>query len=75
VTTVAFNSPVTYNGVKYPEWALVVGWFAALASMICIPIGIIYTLAKSRGTLYQVRILEISFCSASSVYKKVVPCR
>lgn len=53
VTTVAFNSPVTYNGLKYPQWALIVGWFAALASMICIPIGVVHTLAKSRGTLHQ----------------------
>ncbi|XP_021918197.1 sodium- and chloride-dependent glycine transporter 1-like isoform X2 [Zootermopsis nevadensis] len=53
MTTVAFNSPVTYNGKRYPEWAHALGWIAALASMICIPIGIILMLAISRGTLYQ----------------------
>jgi hypothetical protein len=73
---VAFNTPVTYNGQKYPEWALIVGWFAALASMLCIPIGVVHTLAKSRGTLYQVCILEItcSGYSASTILGKNLSC-
>jgi hypothetical protein len=45
-----------YNGKTYPDWAIAVGWFSALSSMICIPIGIIYTLKKSQGTLYEVSI-------------------
>ncbi|GFG29024.1 hypothetical protein Cfor_02059 [Coptotermes formosanus] len=56
VTTIAFNSPVMYNGKTYPDWAIAMGWFSALSSMICIPIGIIYTLTKSQGTLYEVSI-------------------
>jgi hypothetical protein len=75
VATVAFNTPVTYNGLKYPEWALIVGWFAALTSMLCIPIGAVHTLAKSRGTLHQVCIFKItcSACSASTIHGKILP--
>jgi hypothetical protein len=60
MTTVVFNSPVTYNGKRYPDWANALGWIAALASMICIPIGIIHRLAVSHGTLCQVCIFEIT---------------
>jgi uncharacterized membrane protein (DUF2068 family) len=68
MTTVAFNSPVTYNGQKYPDWAIVMGWFAALSSMICIPIGIIHTLVTTHGTLYQVSIPEINLFSVLKIY-------
>lgn len=71
MTTVAFNSPVTYNGQRYPDWAHALGWIAALTSMICIPIGIIHTLSVSRGTLYQVCIPEIT----SIIYWNVCSCR
>jgi hypothetical protein len=33
-----------------------VGWFSALISMICIPIGVIYTIKQSKGTLIEVSI-------------------
>ncbi|PSN53224.1 Sodium- and chloride-dependent glycine transporter 1 [Blattella germanica] len=53
VTTIAFNTPVTYNTQAYPYWAIIVGWFSAVLSMIWIPICIIYRLAKSKGTFLQ----------------------
>lgn len=40
----------------YPDWAIAVGWFSAMSSMICIPIGVIYTLKQSQGALYEVSI-------------------
>ncbi|XP_069698614.1 sodium- and chloride-dependent glycine transporter 1 isoform X2 [Periplaneta americana] len=53
ITTVAFNTPVTYNGKSYPDWALALGWFSAIISMLCIPMGVVVMTARSRGSLYQ----------------------
>jgi len=37
-----FYSPVTYNGMRYPGWAEVVGWLSLLMSVACIPITAVY---------------------------------
>lgn len=54
----------------YPDWAIAVGWFSSLISMICIPIGIIYTLKQSKGTLYEVSI-QIHMISQEMVCSSV----
>ncbi|KAJ9580326.1 hypothetical protein L9F63_004019, partial [Diploptera punctata] len=53
VTTIAFNTTVTYNRKAYPYWALIVGWFTAVLSMMWIPIYIIYKLLQSKGTFSE----------------------
>ncbi|XP_058803162.1 sodium- and chloride-dependent glycine transporter 1-like isoform X1 [Phymastichus coffea] len=53
VTTVLFNTRITYNGVDYPEWAVAVGWCSCLVSMLCIPGYIICYLVFGKGTLAE----------------------
>ncbi|XP_063230449.1 sodium- and chloride-dependent glycine transporter 1 [Bacillus rossius redtenbacheri] len=53
MTTILYNTPVTYNGMEYPTWALAVGWISAGASMIWIPIYVVYSLASTPGTFVQ----------------------
>lgn len=44
VTTILFNTRITYNGVDYPEWAVAIGWCSCLVSMLCIPGYVIFYL-------------------------------
>ena len=54
------HEPVTYNGVQYPGWAIVVGWLMALVSIAAIPVvGTVMVLQK-KGTLSEVRRLSCS---------------
>lgn len=53
-TTIVYNTEVTYNGVRYPRWAIILGWASCFASMICIPGYAIYELARTRGTITEV---------------------
>jgi hypothetical protein len=49
--------PLTYNRTyQYPQWAIGLGLFMAIASMICIPLYFIVKLACASGTLRMVRI-------------------
>nr|CAD7415752.1 unnamed protein product [Timema cristinae] len=49
MTTIVFNTPVTYNRVVYPIWAITLGWLSAVLSMMFIPGYIVYKLATSSG--------------------------
>ncbi|CAB1347387.1 unnamed protein product, partial [Coregonus sp. 'balchen'] len=56
IATFAFSlikyTPLKYNNeYVYPWWGYVIGWLLALASMVCIPLWIIYKLATTEGTL------------------------
>uniref|UniRef100_H2ZDJ2 Transporter n=1 Tax=Ciona savignyi TaxID=51511 RepID=H2ZDJ2_CIOSA len=44
VAHLCFYSPVTYNKIAYPSWAEVVGWMAAMFSIMMIPGWAIYQL-------------------------------
>ncbi|XP_053672297.1 sodium- and chloride-dependent glycine transporter 1 [Anopheles nili] len=57
ITTIAYNTEVSYNGQKYPRWAIAVGWASCLSSMLCIPAFIIYKLACSEGS-FKKRLTE-----------------
>ncbi|XP_014238805.1 sodium- and chloride-dependent glycine transporter 1-like [Trichogramma pretiosum] len=37
ITTIVFNTRITYNGMPYPAWAVGVGWCSCLVSILCIP--------------------------------------
>ncbi|KAJ8371897.1 hypothetical protein AAFF_G00298890 [Aldrovandia affinis] len=46
--------PLTYNKVyQYPDWAIGLGWFLALASMICIPMVVVIKIIQSDGPLIE----------------------
>ncbi|KAF7993648.1 hypothetical protein HCN44_010243 [Aphidius gifuensis] len=53
ITTIIFNTRITYNGVQYPDWAVGIGWCSALVSMLCIPGYALYFLIKKKGTLRE----------------------
>lgn len=46
--------PLTYNKVyEYPDWAIGLGWFLALSSMICIPMVMVIKILQSEGPLIE----------------------
>lgn len=51
ITTIVFNTRVSYNGIDYPDWAIGIGWCSCLISMLCIPAYMIYYLFSKKGSL------------------------
>lgn len=48
--------PLKYNNVyTYPDWGYGIGWFMAMSSMVCIPLGIIWMIWKTPGTFTEVK--------------------
>uniref|UniRef100_A0A3Q4BE31 Transporter n=1 Tax=Mola mola TaxID=94237 RepID=A0A3Q4BE31_MOLML len=46
--------PLTYNTVyTYPWWGEMFGWALALASMLCIPLTVLYKLLRGKGSLRE----------------------
>ena len=47
---------LTYNRTyKYPTWALGLGWFLSLSSLVCIPLYAIVAFLKTKGSFKNVR--------------------
>lgn len=47
--------PLKYNNVyTYPDWGYGIGWFMAMSSMVCIPLGMIWMIWKTPGTFSEV---------------------
>ncbi|XP_065054317.1 sodium- and chloride-dependent GABA transporter 1-like [Rhopilema esculentum] len=64
---------VSYNTTyKYPAWAEILGWFLAVASMICIPLGFIAALLGGKGPL-QERLFKI--CKPNEVVMREIEVR
>ncbi|KAJ8673949.1 hypothetical protein QAD02_005211 [Eretmocerus hayati] len=53
VTTIFFNTRLSYNGIDYPDWAIALGWCSCLISMICIPAYAAFFLLSREGTLEE----------------------
>ncbi|XP_050077426.1 sodium-dependent proline transporter [Anopheles maculipalpis] len=53
ITTIVYNTEVSYNGLSYPRWAIGVGWASCLVSMLCIPAFVIYKLIRTKGPLMK----------------------
>uniref|UniRef100_A0A8C9YWI7 Transporter n=1 Tax=Sander lucioperca TaxID=283035 RepID=A0A8C9YWI7_SANLU len=46
--------PLKYNNVyTYPDWGYGIGWFMAMSSMVCIPVGMIWMIWKTPVTVIQ----------------------
>lgn len=46
--------PLKYNNTYvYPDWGYGIGWFMAMSSMVCIPLGIIVKIWKTEGTFSE----------------------
>ena len=43
-----------YGSYRFPDGAVVIGWFIASASVLPIPIGAVYSLFKPQGSFVQV---------------------
>lgn len=54
VTVLAYSSEVTYNGVRYPEWAYAFGWSMCMLSLLFIPGYLLYKFLDSKGTSIEV---------------------
>ena len=48
--------PPTYGNYTYPPWGVAIGWTLALCSMILIPANIVFSMARTDGTLSEVKI-------------------
>uniref|UniRef100_A0A8C6L2J0 Transporter n=1 Tax=Nothobranchius furzeri TaxID=105023 RepID=A0A8C6L2J0_NOTFU len=65
--------PLKYNNVyTYPDWGYGIGWFMAMSSMVCIPLGIIWMIWKTPGTFSEVQTFtgKILFVEFFKVDKK-----
>ena len=61
-------TPFSVAGYEYPTWALVLGWFIAILSIVCIPAGAVHAIATAEGkSLWQVR-LSFRLVYSYSVY-------
>ena len=56
-TLVKFSQP-TYGDYTYPNWAVGLGWFIAVISLIPIPLMALGKIIGSTGSLAEVRHLE-----------------
>ncbi|XP_004521781.1 sodium- and chloride-dependent glycine transporter 1 [Ceratitis capitata] len=52
-TTIIFNRDITYNGIRYPGWAIALGWLSCCISIACIPSHMLYTLMRGKGSLME----------------------
>ncbi|XP_054721556.1 sodium-dependent proline transporter-like [Uloborus diversus] len=50
---IANHEPATYNGYKYPNWSLVLGWMMAMCSIVPVPIIAIAQLLKAKGSFKE----------------------
>ncbi|KAF3859526.1 hypothetical protein F7725_021925 [Dissostichus mawsoni] len=58
IGTFAFSlikyTPLKYNNVYvYPWWGYAIGWLLALASMVCIPLWMVYKICTTQGTFRE----------------------
>ncbi|XP_017872516.1 PREDICTED: sodium- and chloride-dependent glycine transporter 1 isoform X1 [Drosophila arizonae] len=51
LTSIIFLREITYNGVKYPKWAVALGWLSFVSSIIWIPLYIFFIMILKRNTL------------------------
>ncbi|XP_015591859.1 sodium- and chloride-dependent glycine transporter 1 isoform X2 [Cephus cinctus] len=70
VTTIVFNTRLTYNGIEYPEWAILLGWCSCLVSMLCIPGYAIVHLITTKGTLKERLVIGMNPTSEWGPQKK-----
>uniref|UniRef100_A0A8C2WQH2 Transporter n=1 Tax=Cyclopterus lumpus TaxID=8103 RepID=A0A8C2WQH2_CYCLU len=46
--------PLKYNNVyTYPDWGYGIGWFMAMSSMVCIPLGMVWKIWTTPGTFSE----------------------
>ncbi|CAM9346399.1 unnamed protein product, partial [Lampetra planeri] len=50
VSSIIQYTPVRYGTYKYPVWSEWLGWGISLASIICIPLGAIHEMYRSKGS-------------------------
>ncbi|XP_058453847.1 sodium- and chloride-dependent glycine transporter 2 isoform X2 [Malaya genurostris] len=53
ITPLILTVEISYNGVSYPRWAVVLGWVSCSLSMVCIPGYAIYGLASAKGSFVE----------------------
>ncbi|EDW65047.1 sodium- and chloride-dependent glycine transporter 1 [Drosophila virilis] len=51
LTSTIFMRQITYNGVEYPYWAVILGWLSFISSVMWIPLYVFYIMIRKRETL------------------------
>lgn len=47
--------PLEYNNYKYPMWVNIMGMLVAASSVLCIPVTALWLIARTPGTLKEVK--------------------
>ncbi|CAG5132302.1 unnamed protein product, partial [Candidula unifasciata] len=47
------SPPPSYGDYVYPYWSLTIGWFLVCISISCIPVFIVLTFVRTKGTLKE----------------------
>uniref|UniRef100_A0A6P7GFP8 Transporter n=1 Tax=Diabrotica virgifera virgifera TaxID=50390 RepID=A0A6P7GFP8_DIAVI len=54
IMVIVFNTRIVYHKSTYPDWMVAIGWFSSIASMMCIPLYMIYRLTYvEKGTIKE----------------------
>ena len=48
------HKPVSYDKYEYPGWAVAIGWFFALCSIVPLPLVAVIKILQEEGPLIQV---------------------
>ena len=59
-TVVNFVEP-RYGTYVYPWWAILLGWFLALVSLVPIPVIAVYKIIITPGSFREVRVFKMIF--------------
>lgn len=56
--SVTHLKPVSYGDYQYPQWAIVIGWLVGLASIVPLPLYMIYSIMQTQGNfIHRVKTL------------------
>ncbi|KAH8262793.1 hypothetical protein KR044_000360, partial [Drosophila immigrans] len=50
-TSIIFLREITYNGIGYPDWAIMIGWMSFVSSIMLIPLYVLYIIIIKWDTL------------------------
>lgn len=55
-TVLKYNTKVTYNGVEFPDWCIILGWCSSLVSLLIIPGYFFFKILTVKGSFIKVSI-------------------
>lgn len=64
-TVLKYNTKVTYNGVAFPDWAIILGWLSSITSIAMVPAYFAYKFWTVKGSFIKVSYSKKYFKSFS----------